>query len=73
MEYVLNPAVIDDARRKGGFTSDDKLAASIDSTGTTLRSLRKGRRVPSVPTLMKLRRISGWSLDDMIIEKQTNN
>lgn len=73
MEYRLDPAVIDDARRKGGFTSDDKLAAAIDSSGATIRYLRKGTRAPSVPTLMKLRDISGWWLDDMIIEKKTNN
>lgn len=73
MEYVLNPTVIDDAKRKGGFSSVDKLAAAIDSCGATLRNLRSGRFVPSVPTLMKLRDISGWTLDDMIIEKSIDN
>lgn len=73
MAYILDPAVIDDARRKGGFTSDDKLAAAIDSSGATIRYLRKGRRTPSIATLMKLRDISGWWLEDMIIEKKTNN
>ena len=73
MEYMLDPAVIDDARHKGGFTSDDKLAAAIDIAGGTIRNLRKGKFSPSLATLMKLRDYSGWDLNDMIIEKNTNN
>lgn len=73
MEYILDPAVIDDARHKGGFTSDDKLAAAIDTAGGTIRNLRKGKFSPSFATLMKLRDFTGWDLNDMIIEKPADN
>ena len=71
MEYMLDPAVIDDARHKGGFSSDDKLTVATNIAVGTLRNLRKGKFSPSFTTLMKLRDYSGWDLNDMIIEKPT--
>ncbi|MCT1719326.1 MULTISPECIES: helix-turn-helix domain-containing protein [Corynebacterium] len=67
--YLLDPSVLDDARRLGGYTSDEKLAAAIGMTGTAVRNLRHGRSSPSVATLVKLRSISGRPLDGMLIQQ----
>lgn len=69
VDYLLGPSVLDDARRLGGYTSDEKLAAAIGMTGTAVRNLRHGRSSPSVATLVKLRSISGRPLDGMLIQQ----
>lgn len=67
--FRLKPSVLDEARAMHGFTSDEKLAAAIDMTGTAIRNLRHGRTGPKVETLMKLRRLTGVPLESMLIEE----
>jgi ribosome-binding protein aMBF1 (putative translation factor) len=67
--YRLNPSALDEARSIHGFTSDEKLAAAIDMTGTAIRNLRHGRTSPKVETLMKLRKLTGIPLEALIVEQ----
>lgn len=67
MSYRLDPAVLDAARQRGRFTSDEKLAVSIGMSGSAVRNLRSGASSPSLATLVKLQAASGWPLDSMVI------
>ena len=67
--YRLKPSALDEARSVHGFTSDEKLAAAIDMTGTAIRNLRHGRASPKVETLMKLRKLTGIPLEALIVEQ----
>lgn len=69
--YQLNPEVLDKAREDHGFTSDEKLAAELEVSGTTVRSWRHGRATPSIHRLMQLRTLSEMPLDNMLTKKQT--
>lgn len=66
--YRLNPTVLDRARELNGFTSDEKLAAELDVSGTTVRNWRHGRGTPSIQRLMQLRTLARTPLDDLLIE-----
>lgn len=68
MSIRLDPSALDDARTLHGFTSDERLAAAIDMSGTAIRNLRHGRTSPSVATLVRLRRLTGRPLDGLVIE-----
>ena len=68
MSIRLDPSALDDARNLHGFTSDERLAAAIDMSGTAIRNLRHGRTSPSVATLVRLRRLTGRPLDGLVIE-----
>lgn len=67
--FHLNPSVLDQARTLHGFTSDEKLAAAIDMSGTAIRNLRHGRTSPSIATLMKLRKLTGIPVEALIVEQ----
>ena len=69
MSIRLDPSALDDARNLHGFTSDERLAAAIDMSGTAIRNLRHGRTSPSVETLVRLRRLTGRPLDGMVIDR----
>ena len=68
MSIRLDPSALDDARTLHGLTSDERLAAAIDMSGTAIRNLRHGRTSPSVATLVRLRRLTGRPLDGLVIE-----
>ena len=68
MSIRLDPSALDGARALHGFTSDERLAAAIDMSGTAIRNLRHGRTSPSVATLVRLRRLTGRPLDGLVIE-----
>ena len=68
MSIRLDPSALDDARTIHGFTSDERLAAAIDMSGTAIRNLRHGRTSPSVATLVRLRRLTGRPMDGLVIE-----
>lgn len=72
MSIRLDPSALDDARTLHGFTSDERLAAAIDMSGTAIRNLRHGRTSPSVATLVRLRRLTGRPLDGLVIEAAEN-
>ena len=72
MSIRLDPSALDDARNLHGFTSDERLAAAIDMSGTAIRNLRHGRTSPSVATLVRLRRLTGRPLDGLVIEAAEN-
>ena len=69
MSIRLEPSALDDARALQGFTSDERLAAAIDMSGTAIRNLRHGRTSPRVATLVRLRRLTGRPLDGLVIEQ----
>lgn len=69
LEHQLDPTALDDARRILGLPSDEKLGARIGITGTTIRNLRHGRTSPSIGTLVKLRGVTGRSIDGLIVTK----
>lgn len=71
--FRLNPSALDQARKLHSFTSDEKLAAAMDMTGTSIRNLRHGRTSPSVATLMKLRKLTGIPMEALIVEQQEDN
>lgn len=66
MPYLLDATVLDDARKLGGFTSDEKLANHIGMSSSAIRNLRSGRSEPSIATLAKLRAVTGRSFDGMV-------
>ena len=72
MSIRLDPSALDDARSLHGFTSDERLAAAIDMSGTAIRNLRHGRTSPSVATLVRLRRLTGRPLDGLVVETAEN-
>jgi len=64
----IDPTVLDDARRICGLTSDEQLGVQIGRTGATVRSLRKGLTSSSITDLMELKRITGRTLDNLVIQ-----
>lgn len=68
--YRLDPTVLDDARRIEGLTSDEQLGHRIGKTGATVRNLRKGRTTPSVEVLMRLLKITGRPMENMILREE---
>lgn len=67
--YRLDPYALDVARARHDFTSDEKLAAEIGVSGTTVRNWRHGRQSPSIVRLMKLRKLTGIPLEALLIEQ----
>lgn len=63
----LDPAVLDAARRIDGLTSDEQLGAALGKTGHTVRSWRSGVTAPNIAALMRLKQITGWPLDRMVV------
>lgn len=68
MAYMLRPSVLDQARKLHGLTSDDKLAATLDMSGSAIRNLRHGRSAPSVGTLFKIRELTGIPIEALVYE-----
>lgn len=64
----LNPHVLDDCKTRWGLTTDTRLANRLDIDPRTLRDYRNGTREPSVKVLVKLRALTGWPLDGLVIE-----
>lgn len=68
----INPQVIEDAMERTGSSSLDELGWKfLGKTGNTVRNYYHGKSTPSVRTLMVLKRITGRSLDDMILENES--
>lgn len=67
MDIRLNPRVLDDARQRHGFTSDERLAEAMRMSGHAIRELRKGNRAPAVSTLVRLSRLTAWPIDGMLL------
>lgn len=67
MEVRLNPRVLDDARTRHGFASDERLAEEMKMSGHAIRELRKGNRAPSTQTLVRLTRLTAWPIDGMLL------
>lgn len=63
----LDPKVLDEARRIDGLTSDEQLGGAIGKTGHTIRAWRSGSTVPNLAALMRLKQITGWPLDRMVV------
>lgn len=68
--FNLKPSALDKARSIHGLTSDEKLAAAMNMSGTSIRNLRHGRTSPTVETLMKLRKLTDLPLEAMLVEQQ---
>lgn len=66
--FRINPDALDEARTLHGFTSDERLAAAMDMSGTAIRNLRKGETSPTITTLMKLRKLTGIPVEALLIE-----
>lgn len=68
----LNPKVLDRAIELTGSRSDDQLGqAFLNLTGMTLRNYRSGKSTPSIATLMRLKKITGMPLDQMVTDATT--
>lgn len=64
----VDPTVFQEALDKTGCSSIDEFGWKfIDKSGTTARSYRDGKTMPGIPTLMILKRITGRSIDSMIL------
>ena len=72
MAVKLDPKVLDEARRIDGLTSDEQLGGAIGKTGHTIRAWRSGATVPGIASLMRLKQITGWPLDRMVIQADVN-
>lgn len=71
--YRLDPKVLDKARDLNGFTSDEKLAAELEVSGTTVRNWRHGRSMPSIDRMMQLQKMTNLSLDQFLILTDANH
>ena len=67
----FNPRVLDEAREALNVTSDEKLAAELKVSGTTVRNWRHGRALPSVVHASELFKISGVPFGDMLIDSSS--
>lgn len=67
--FRINPDALDEARRMHNLTSDEKLAAAMEMSATSIQNLRRGRTSPSIVTLMKLRKLTGIPVEAMLIEQ----
>lgn len=63
----LDPHVLDVAREKNGFTSDEKLGAELGVSGTTIRNWRSGRSNPDLINFAQLSKVSGIPMSRMLI------
>lgn len=69
----LDPTIITEAMDRTGCRSIDELGWKfLNKTGTTVRNYRDGKSVPTIPTLMILKRITNRPLDSMILEDQAH-
>ena len=66
----INPEVLDRAMERTGSTSYEQLGqVFLTKTGTTLRNWRDGKTAPDLASLMKLQKLTGYSLDQMVIKE----
>lgn len=63
----LNPNVLDDAKTRWGL-SDARLADRLGISPNTLIRYRRGDSEPSLTVMVKLRSLTGWPLDGLVIE-----
>lgn len=74
MNYRLRPAVLDIARDKTGSESDEQLGQNhLRKTGSTIRNWRTGKTTPDVVGLMRLRKITGIPLEEMLLEHEKHS
>lgn len=66
MAVLLDATVLDLAREKIGYRSDERLAARIGVSGLTVRKWRKGEATPLLESLVRLQNITGLPLDAMV-------
>ncbi|MGN0096429.1 MAG: helix-turn-helix domain-containing protein [Corynebacterium sp.] len=64
----LNPYVLEDCKTRWGLTTDTRLADRLGIDPRTLKDYREGIREPSVKVLVKLRALTGWPLDGLVLE-----
>lgn len=63
--YVLRPEVIDEARKRFGVTSDEKLAAQLNLSAGTVQRARRGKEL-QFTTAIKLLKASGSELSGVM-------
>lgn len=70
MAVLLDATVLDLAREKTGYRSDERLAAQIGVSGLTVRKWRKGEATPLLESLVRLQNITGLPLDAMVYKAE---
>ncbi|CAB0895547.1 hypothetical protein FRC0418_00610 [Corynebacterium diphtheriae] len=66
----LDPKVIEEAMLKTECSSADEFGWKyIGKSGTTVRNYLSGKSIPTLRTAMVLKRITGRTLDQMVIEE----
>lgn len=65
----IRAEALDQAREMHGFSSDEKLAAALELSSTSVRNLRKGRSSPSISTLLRLRKLTGIPIEALLTEE----
>lgn len=68
----LNPNVLDDAKTRWGL-SDSRLADRLGISPNTLTRYRRGDSEPSLTVMVRLRALTGWPLDGLVIETAADN
>lgn len=66
----VKTSVLDQARDMHGFTSDEKLAAAIGLSGTSIRKLRHGKTSPKITTLLGLQKLTGIPIEGLIFDTE---
>lgn len=59
--YILRPEVIDEARKRYGVSSDEKLAAKLNLSAGTVHRARRGKEM-QFTTAIKLLKAAGSEL-----------
>lgn len=67
MKITLDPTVLDAARDALNVKSDEKLAAHIGVSASSVYHWRCGARCPKVPVLIQLQNITGRPYGTMLI------
>lgn len=63
--YILRPEVIDEARKRFGVTSDEKLASQLNLSAGTVQRARRGKEL-QFTTAIKLLKASGAELSGVM-------
>lgn len=63
--YILCPEVIDEARKRFGVTSDEKLAAQLNLSSGTVQRARRGKEL-QFTTAIKLLKAAGSELSGVM-------
>ncbi len=68
VRYLLRDSALTAAMQFSAATNDTELASYLRCSPRTLRAWRTGQACPNVAGLLRLRKLTGWDLEDLVYE-----